>query len=434
MLLTISLIFRAISLINMQAAICVLIALLPTYLIRFKLFGLPTTFLEIMLIMVIGGWIAKKLLAKNFKKSIAEIFNKIPKILKIIIGFFLLSATISLFISPNTLDALGIWKAYFIEPIILFLICLDVFQTKDDAKKIIGALAISAFFVSAMAVVQKFSGWFVPYTFWGKDNVYRVTSFYGFPNAIGLYLVPIFPLLLLKLTTSWKKFTAVHKREKIKSFGKIFILILSIAFSVLAIIWSHSTGAMAAIIGGALIIALLNKKTRWLAILLIIIAGVLIYLNPAPKIVSEILLKDWSGQVRIKMWQETWTMLKDNPIFGAGLSGYQTTIAPYHIWPFVEIFMYPHNFILTFWSELGLLGLLSWIGLLIFIFKLSTRTDRTIALAVIWSVSAIIIHGLVDVPYFKNDLSILFWLLFALLCLSSRQNDHDHHVNLIPKN
>ncbi len=28
--------------------------------------------------------------------------------------------------------------------------------------------------------------------------------------------------------------------------------------------------------------------------------------------------------------------------------------------------------------------------------------------------TALLIHGLVDVPYFKNDLAMLFWIIYAL--------------------
>ena len=31
--------------------------------------------------------------------------------------------------------------------------------------------------------------------------------------------------------------------------------------------------------------------------------------------------------------------------------------------------------------------------------------------------SVIIIHGIVDVPYFKNDLAIIFWVLLAILSI-----------------
>jgi hypothetical protein len=32
---------------------------------------------------------------------------------------------------------------------------------------------------------------------------------------------------------------------------------------------------------------------------------------------------------------------------------------------------------------------------------------------------AIVIHGLVDVPYFKNDLAAMFWLMIALMGVCS---------------
>jgi hypothetical protein len=31
----------------------------------------------------------------------------------------------------------------------------------------------------------------------------------------------------------------------------------------------------------------------------------------------------------------------------------------------------------------------------------------------------IIIHGLVDVPYFKNDLAVFFWVLLAIVGISN---------------
>jgi uncharacterized ion transporter superfamily protein YfcC len=36
-------------------------------------------------------------------------------------------------------------------------------------------------------------------------------------------------------------------------------------------------------------------------------------------------------------------------------------------------------------------------------------------LGLILTMLAVIIHGIVDVPYFKNDLAILFWLWLALV-------------------
>ena len=73
------------------------------------------------------------------------------------------------------------------------------------------------------------------------------------------------------------------------------------------------------------------------------------------------------------MWTETAAMLRDRPLSGAGLSGYPTVIAPYHKDPKVEIFQYPHNIVLNFWSETGLLGLLAFGWIVFEFFRLARR-------------------------------------------------------------
>jgi O-antigen ligase len=162
---------------------------------------------------------------------------------------------------------------------------------------------------------------------------------------------------------------------------------------------------------------------------------------------DKILLQDFSGQIRRTIWSETWIMLKDRPILGAGLAGYQKTIVPYHhynIWigktmqP-VEIYLYPHNILFNFWSELGLFGLAVFVLILIKYFYLAIKnirskdqeikrsvisnnrlliTDyRLLSLSLLCIMVVILIHGLVDVPYFKNDLSVMFWLFIGILTI-----------------
>ena len=45
--------------------------------------------------------------------------------------------------------------------------------------------------------------------------------------------------------------------------------------------------------------------------------------------------------------------------------------------------------------------------------------ERYVILGLMGAMVTIIVHGLVDVPYFKNDLSVLFWILIAMLSLIS---------------
>ena len=83
--------------------------------------------------------------------------------------------------------------------------------------------------------------------------------------------------------------------------------------------------------------------------------------------------------------------------------------------------MYPHNIFLNFWTELGLAGmvLFAWIiGRFVYLgLKLLKQESdqKGIILGLICAMVVIFVHGLVDVPYFKNDLAVVFWVLLAML-------------------
>jgi len=90
----------------------------------------------------------------------------------------------------------------------------------------------------------------------------------------------------------------------------------------------------------------------------------------------------------------------------------------YAIW---EIFNTdtPHNIILNFWLEIGLLGLVAF-GMIFAKFFKQTKVKLLqqkswLTLGIAAAMITILVHGLIDVPYFKNDLAILFWIIIGLL-------------------
>jgi O-antigen ligase len=154
---------------------------------------------------------------------------------------------------------------------------------------------------------------------------------------------------------------------------------------------------------------------------------------------NKLLLQDYSGQVRLSQWSETVAFLKDNLFFGAGLNGYPEALTQYHNPTLYEIFQYPHNIFLNTWVELGVLGLIAliWFSHLIFssilrrrpkdlpeLIRLSAK-GRHLQLALFAALLTIFIHGLVDVPYFKNDLSLLTWTLLAGFSVTSSRFQRD---------
>lgn len=153
-------------------------------------------------------------------------------------------------------------------------------------------------------------------------------------------------------------------------------------------------------------------------------------------------------------------MLKEESIFyGSGLDNYQQKIKPYHQegiffnkdrdpdfnrkivifddnyraekWQPLEVYLYPHNIILNFWTELGFLGMLLFSFIIIKFLILALKyyhqkkgsKNKYLGLALFSSMLIILIHGMVDVPYFKNDLSALFWIIISLLAMLKLQNN-----------
>jgi|AntRauTorcE11897_2_1112592.scaffolds.fasta_scaffold17915_1 O-antigen ligase len=437
-----------------RLAILAIIFALPSYLIRFEVLGIPLTFLEAMILIVFaffiiqkGGKIIKRIKKKINNKKINKLQNY-PFRYEIIA--ILLIAYLAVFFSNFTLSALGVFKAYFLEPIILYILIINYFNIKSDWKKIVWALSLSALLVSIVAIFQQISGLYIFNEFWAQAETRRVTSVFPYPNAVGLYLAPIV-LLALGLSTSYLKDLKSLKNKILSASLSIII-----ALSLLAMYFAKSEGALIATAISIFIYFLIyNKQTRIIVISLIILASALLAINPEAQtyVKEKAMLRDKSGQIRISQWQETWKMLEEdnNWLFGVGLLNYQEAVAPYHqegifikdyqdpdwlrktlfneefrqsTWQPLEIYLYPHNIVLNFWVELGLLGLLAFMFLFIKIYikamsllKKSEKSFKPILIGIISSVSAIIIHGLVDVPYFKNDLSALFWIILSLLAL-----------------
>lgn len=396
---------------NLLYGLALITAFLPSYLIRFQVFGTPLTLLEGMILLIAGIWLIKKRplfvaprgLTRNDKQAAAWLITTLA---------FLLAATLSAAISPNARAAWGVWKAYFIEPILFFVALISTIKTRQELHKLLYALAAGAFAVSTFAVVQKFTGWHIPNPFWQVAATRRVTSFFGYPNAVSLYLAPIIPLIIYLL--------AQARQSKYRS-AQVF-LDATIILSLLAIIFAKSTGALIALAATALIYGLFILRFRkWTLLALVSVALLWPFVPSRENISKEILLRDTSGQIRVFMWAETLEMLKKNPLLGKGLATYKNAVRPYHILKWAEIYLYPHNLFLTFWSETGFLGLLAFVILIWLYYKelwLVPGDGLTLALGA--SMLIILIHGLVDVPYFKNDLSVFFWLLVGITILQRR--------------
>ena len=369
---------------------------LPAYQLRFAIAGIPVTILELSILILFTQWLFTQ--EKTRIKSLIDEYKQLARIIVI----FIIAATISVFIASDLHAAAGIWKAYFIEPILFFIVFIDTVRTKADIRFIIKNLALVATAIGLTTIAQSINLIPTP-ELWKSQG--RFTGLFAYPNAVGLFLAPLIPLFVAASSCLCKKWDSVF-------------LMFAGFVSVIAIFLASTEGAIVALIGSFIIWGLFRSR-RWRAgsVLAIILGIFILYSQPA--ILDKVLLKDWSGTVRRLMWQDTITMIEHHPIAGAGLSGYPETFAKYHKHTAIEIFQYPHNIVLNQWSETGLLGLVAFFGIIMYfgfiLFKHHRHKDDFFFHAVGVSMLVLLIHGLVDVPYFKNDLAILFWIIVGIL-------------------
>ncbi|HRY36688.1 MAG TPA: O-antigen ligase family protein [Candidatus Magasanikbacteria bacterium] len=389
---------------NFRVGFWLLLLFLPFYSLRFTFFGLPSTLLEGVFLIWAFIW-----LIKFFKedKNILFGFWKEKRYFNLAIFLFLAFALVGVFNNPGFLKGLGIWRAYFLEPVVLFYI---IIARRFEIEDVVWGLIGCSIPVSVLSIFQMFTGWGIYTQQWAMWPGRRVTAFFTSPNAVGLFLEMIF---LINLVLVWY---LQNKYENKKRNFAITALVLNF----LAIVFSFSQGAWLAIAAGIILFLFLMGYKK--SVIALVAAGILVlaFLPMAREVVT---FSDRAGKNRLILWQTTQEYLFSSPthfVLGAGLRRFYSDIQKPLANVVMEPLIYPHNIILNFWSEIGLFGLVSFLFIFIslwresFLLKQKNRMWSAIMVSV-WLV--FLVHGLVDVPYFKNDLSFLFWIFAGLTFL-----------------
>lgn len=350
-----------------------------------------------------------------------KIVNKISFFQYVLIAIFLISALAGLYIAGGNIKALGIFKGWFLVPVVLAWLVALSFDA-NSIKKISIPLYVSLLIVSAWAILQKIgclgavfyqvnNGSFIQYL---SENPKRVLGPFESPNYLAMYLVPTIFLSINILD--------LFRSKKIK-----VLIALSFLLPILAVFYSGSKGGLLALTLSLLVYVnyryVNNQKSgkrRPLFSTLLIssyLALNILYLLFAANYFVPI---NGSDSVRQEIYKYSIALVKDNPLFGIGLGNFQDAITQisqnndsFRVFA-LPYALHPHNLLLAIWLNMGFAGLIAFLCLIVFFLKNSFSSDSPIRSSIIAAMIAILIHGLVDTTYFKNDLSVIFWLVFAL--------------------
>ncbi|MDD2786197.1 MAG: O-antigen ligase family protein [Patescibacteria group bacterium] len=412
---------------------------LPLYVIRFNIGPLPTTALEVFVLVSFAIWLVSKTQDFASLQNNAALRRWVWPITA-----WLVATLIAALVAQDKWGAFGHWRAFMLEPILIFVMLTNLIPPAPLNKRgtkqwLMYGISAVTIMLGLYAIVQFATGWGIPHP-WDAWPGRRATGVFGFPNGLSLFVVPFG-------VVCWMELLKIKNYElRIKNFGVNFYSILFLSATIAAgtaVVLAKSMGGIIAFGIGIVLTLIINKKTRRvgaaLSALGLIVAAIVGYqilstqLNSTNIDATIFSTKRWSSMVRTVIWQESIQIIKVHPLLGTGLRSYQTAIAPYHTATWMEIFPHPHNIILMVWIETGLLGLLAFIWICVAWVKMVQR-PRYVVLAYkqlsnqdhgpgtmdpprwLWVIPLIVIlvHGMIDMPYFKNDLAMQFWILAAL--------------------
>ena len=318
---------------------------------------------------------------------------------------------VSLLWAQNLETARTELRTLIIEPLLFYLLLRASRPSKQTLLRLFAALVVAGVLVALIGVFMYF----------GQDDSFfsdqygfrRLDSVYGSANNAGLLFgraVP-FALAFFVAGVDWR-------------YRRLAGLALLIMLPALAL--TFSTGAiLIGVPAGVTVVLLAAYRRRALAAILaagaLAISSFTVLSRLSDRLANVLNFSSGTTFVRLRVWESAIAMLRDRPLTGIGLDQFLyefggTYIKPDAIWD--RDLSHPHNFVLDFWTRLGLLGVIVFFAIQLIFWRIVFRLVRcfrngdplcfAMALGLAGSMAALLGHGLIDNSVFVIDLAFIF--------------------------
>jgi O-antigen ligase len=330
-------------------------------------------------------------------------------------------------------DSARQYRWVIVEPVLFYFLMTDVIAGKRGLLRVLDFFTASAVAVALFGLYQFVTGSGTL----DVEGVSRITAVYQHPNNLALFLgraVSLVGVMALFLPWGWRKWL----------YG---LATLPIAATFLL---TFSRGAWIAV--AAAVVLAVSAGLRWLpghtgrgvsgafkvwlaGLGVAVVAGVLALALLFPSLPERLLNPD-SGLMRFRIWNASLRMALDHPLTGVGLDQFLNQWQDKYVPPLTEAqaaekwTAHPHNIVLDWWLNLGIIGLVLLVWLLwryyreaIALVKWASSSlirdplTWAIALGLLALVTDMLVHGLVDNSYFLMDLAFIFWMCCGVVQL-----------------
>ncbi|HPU94875.1 MAG TPA: O-antigen ligase family protein, partial [Candidatus Gracilibacteria bacterium] len=368
----------------------------PLYLWKFDVFGVPFNVVEVMVYITFGLFVYVRLRGiddsafgdklRNFfmrKKTIKDVFKTKLNTFFLPIFLLILASGFGLVVSYYGGEfrlALGIFKGWVVMPVLYGIMLVFTLNSLEDKKKIFYSYMFSTLILSVWALYQVISKDFVTI-----DG--RASGPFASANYLALY---IGPMVCGAFINFWQrvenKLFSIDTRDPRTGvaayLGKFFdgetkdshydyayfaFEVLVFLASSLALMYSRSYGGMIGVVSAIFIYAVyeifFSQYRRFYGSLfkklVVICAGAVLIVTAMYSQIGTQKAKDFlqfdrqsSSSVRIQVWTVAGILIKENPLFGIGLGGFENAYKNnakeiLGVEPYEKEMLHAHNLILS---------------------------------------------------------------------------------------
>ena len=336
-----------------------------------------------------------------YHKNIIPTFKK-ESLLWLFVLLFIISFIPSLALHP-TIHGAGVFLEWLLLPALTgFLLYAHICTNSHAFTTIQNALTLTLFIVSIISLTYFVLG---IKTFDG-----RLSAFYPSPNHLALFIAPLIPIVIAQF------FASKHILSKAFS-------LLTFSLSTLVLFFTNSFLSSISILIALIFITLIHLRAKKIFLLFFLLFFIFISIISFHKI-TNIELNPVHNPLfsRTEIWTVAIQHIQNNLLFNTNpIDDFQhiyleaqPLYKPYNTWSAPT----PHNLILTLWISGGFFTILffclvcsRWFYITFNSYK---KTKNTAILLYIAAFLTILLAGIFDTSFWKNDLSFLFWIIIIL--------------------
>jgi O-antigen ligase len=437
--------FMILAAITPLAALVVLLILAPlrTLIATEARLQLPLDVGQLTLIALLGVWLMYRIVRKQPLLS----FKWSPIYMPLTI--FLICIAPGAFIAASTGAWFNEWLKW-IQIVILVTFCLNM-AAGHQWQWLVFGLAVAGAANALIGIYEYFGGSGALHLVI-NERYFRAFGTFGQPNPFGGFMGLLAPLVLMTAFGYGLRLWSAWRARRVMMTALVSVLLFYTAAGALitaGIYLSWSRGAWLGFICALAVMAFALPRKIWQGVTLIAIAAgfALLLLFSGRLSVSlvarfttaeeysifddmrgvDITPANYAVVERLAHWQAALNMARENPYFGVGMGNYEVVYDGYRLLNWIFPLGHAHNYYLNIFAEAGIIGLLAYIVVWVWVVWMSWQTRqhpdclaRCVAVGLLGTWTYLTVHSVTDNLY-VNNLFLHIGVMLGILAVLHRQ-------------